>query len=325
MTGNSQTGSIIVMGDLMIDICAPLDSLDALTLSRGSDLPSSITFDVGGSAANTASWLAAAGNSTYLLGAVGSDSMGETINSRLSQPNLHLKLQQFSEHPTGTCIVITESSGERTMIPSAGANAHLSIHQLFNLWAQVPGPRHLHVSGYALFHEVAGATTLVAMEHARSVGMSISFDPSAHTLVSSHSDRIRSALALANILLANEQEATALAQILLGQPALAAEKGILDLAGKLRGLLCAESIDPVAVITLGPRGAIAASSTTEAVPAAEVAVGHIRSTTGAGDAFNAGFLGSWLTGAAVVPALEAGVTLASQALSRVGASPYALD
>jgi hypothetical protein len=26
-----------------------------------------------------------------------------------------------------------------------------------------------------------------------------------------------------------------------------------------------------------------------------------------------------------VPALEAGVTLASQALSRVGASPYALD
>jgi len=325
MTGNSHTGAIIVMGDLMMDICAPLDSLEALTLARGSDLPSSITFDVGGSAANTASWLAEAGKLTYLLGAVGSDSMGATIKSRLSRPCLHLKLHTFSQYPTGTCIVVTESSGERTMIPSAGANEHLSIDQLFELWAHVPTPQHLHVSGYALFHETAGATALVAMDHARSLGMSISFDPSAHTLVSSHSDRIRTALARADILLANEQEAIALAQTFLDLPVLKSETSAMNLATELRGLLCTESVDPVAVITLGPRGAIAAASTTEAVPASVVAATQVKSTTGAGDAFNAGFLGSWLTAAAVLPALEAGVRLASEAISRVGASPYALD
>ena len=44
-------------------------------------------------------------------------------------------------------------------------------------------------------------------------------------------------------------------------------------------------------------------------------------TTGAGDAFAAGFLAAWLPGAGLAAAVDAGQSLAGVAVGRVGASP----
>jgi len=44
-------------------------------------------------------------------------------------------------------------------------------------------------------------------------------------------------------------------------------------------------------------------------------------STGAGDAFDAGLLSAWLTGASTVDVLRAGVRLGAQAVARIGAQP----
>jgi sugar/nucleoside kinase (ribokinase family) len=77
---------------------------------------------------------------------------------------------------------------------------------------------------------------------------------------------------------------------------------------------------PTVVVKLGSAGAILFGRTTEPVTAPAVAV-DVLDTTGAGDAFAAGFLPAWRDGLAPRMALTAGNTVASRAVSRVGARP----
>ena len=77
--------------------------------------------------------------------------------------------------PTGTCIVIVEPGGERTMLPDRGANAALEPADLpIDEFAE---GKHLHLSGYTLLDPGSRSAGLVALEHARAAGMTISVDP----------------------------------------------------------------------------------------------------------------------------------------------------
>ncbi len=75
------------------------------------------------------------------------------------------------------------------------------------------------------------------------------------------------------------------------------------------------------VVKLGSRGVLARDAAgTVAVPALRH---DVVDTTGAGDAFTAGFLPLWLAGAPLAAAIEEGQRLAGAAVGRVGASPLA--
>jgi sugar/nucleoside kinase (ribokinase family) len=73
-------------------------------------------------------------------------------------------------------------------------------------------------------------------------------------------------------------------------------------------------------LKLGPDGAVlaAADAPPVHVPARAASV---RDTTGAGDAFCAGFLAAWLTGAASLAATTAGIDAAALAVSALGGRP----
>ena len=173
--------------------------------------------------------------------------------------------------PTGTCIVLVEPGGERTMLPDPGANdAPLP---------EIPAGSHLHVVGYALLRDGPRASALAAIERARAAGMTVSVDPSSWALIRP------GAIPEVDLLLPNEREA--------------------EVLGERDGM----------VVKLGAGGARWGSVR---VPAAPV---EVVDTTGAGDAFAAGFLSARLAGADRRSSLAAGCAAAARAVAQVGARP----
>src|SRR5688500_4398669 len=109
---------IVILGDVMVDVVVRLSE----PLARGSDAPAVIRFHGGGSAANTAAWLAAAGAEPVLVGVVGDDERGREARAGLVAHGVDARLAVDPELPTGTCLVLVGPDGERTKAPDAGAH-----------------------------------------------------------------------------------------------------------------------------------------------------------------------------------------------------------
>ena len=74
----------------------------------------------GGAAANVAAWLARAGAPVTLIGRVGDDAAGRGGAEELRGGGRRRAARVDPERPTGTCVVLVEPGGERTMLPDAG-------------------------------------------------------------------------------------------------------------------------------------------------------------------------------------------------------------
>jgi ribokinase len=286
---------VVVVGDVMVDVVARLSG----PLAAASDAPAAIRFHGGGSAANAAAWLAAAGVEPVLVGCVGDDERGRHAHGELRMAGVDARLDVDPELPTGACIVLVGPDGERTMVPDAGANDALADDDLPDELLE-PGA-HLHVAGYALLREGSRPAARGAIGRALRVGMSVSVDPSSSALLS---PEFLDWAEGAGLLLPNVPEASALT-------------GESDPERAARAL--AERFDEV-VVTLGAEGALwTDGSEVLRVPAEPVE--SVEDTTGAGDAFAAGLLAARLGGAGVSEALAAGCRLAARAVKQVGARP----
>jgi ribokinase len=283
---------IVVAGDVMSDVVATL----AGPIAHGSDSPARIVQRGGGAAANVAVWLARAGAPVTLIARVGDDLAGRTAAETLAAEGVDARLGIDRRLPTGTCIVLVEPGGERTMLPDAGANAALEA-------APLPADaRHLHVTGYALLHPGSRPAALALIAAARAAGLTVSVDPSsAAPLARNGPDAFLRLVAGADLLLPNRDEAEALTGI--AEPEAAAR----SLSAHAREV----------VVKLGASGALwtdgAAVVRAGARPVPEA------DTTGAGDAFAAGLLAARGAGAAPAAALEAACALAAEAVARAGA------
>jgi len=262
--------TLVVLGDVMVDVIARVIGPPA-PVAHASDTPARVSVMGGGSAANVAAWAAAMGTPVSLVCRVGDDSRGRAAVDELSAAGISVHAEVDRERPTGTCIVLVEAGGERTMLPDPGANdAPLP---------EIPVGSHLHVVGYALLRDGPRASALAAIERARTAGMTVSVDPSSWALIRP------GAIPEVDLLLPNEREA--------------------EVLGERDGM----------VVKLGAGGARWGTVRVPAVPV------EVVDTTGAGDAFAAGFLGSWLAGADPRGSLEAGCAAAARAVARVGARP----
>lgn len=293
---------IYCLGDLMVDVLARLPA----PLAAGSDTPAPIAVLGGGSAANTAAWLASAGVPATFVGRAGDDAFGRAQRDALRSFGLDLALSVDPSLPTGTCIVLVDVDGERTMVPDAGANAALSP-------ADVPVPSftagdHLHVSGYALFGGARDAA-LHAMSSARSVGMSISVGAaSSGPLRSVGADAFLGWAGTDLLLFANRDEAAVLAR---ADTDVSAAELAVALAGRVGR----------AIVTCGADGAVYCDgSAPVSVPAPAV---DVVDSTGAGDAFAAGVLAAFADHAAAEPALRYAHALSAAACALTGARPAA--
>jgi sugar/nucleoside kinase (ribokinase family) len=289
---------VVVVGDVMVDVVAWLDG----PIARGSDAPAQISFGAGGSAANVAAWLVAAGASPALVGCVGDDARGREARSSLLAAGVEVRLITDPEQATGTCVVIVEPDGERTMFPDPGANDALAPGDLPEELFAAGG--HLHIPGYGLLRKGSRPAAKSAIALARSNGMTVSVDPSSAALLSAAFFELADG---ANLLLPNAEEA----RVLTGEdePALAARR----LSERF----------PEVVVTLGGHGALWTDGPGLCrVPA--VAGVTVSDSTGAGDAFAAGLIAARLEGAGPEEALAAACRLAARAVATPGARPRAL-
>jgi sugar/nucleoside kinase (ribokinase family) len=270
---------IYVLGDINVDVVAAHDG----PIAQGSDTAASISMRPGGSGGNVAAWLAHAGADVTLIGRVGTDAAAEIALQRLD--GVELCVTRDEDRPTGTCIVLVAPGGERTMLPDPGANDALTAEELPELNGDL-----LHVSGYALMRAGSRAAALAAIERAREAGMRISVDPASAAPLANDPvflDRIKPI----DLLFPNRDEA--------------------DVLGP--------QIDvPELVITHGADGATWTDGI-ETVSERAIPLDDVIDTTGAGDAFAAGFLSAWP--GPPQGALAAGARLAARAVTQRGGRP----
>lgn len=288
------------LGDLMVDVVARLFG----PLAEGSDSPGVISYVGGGSAANTAAWLARVGESTTFIGSIGDDPAGQSQAESLHRLGVDVRFRVDRSRPTGTCLVLVAPSGERTMVPDPGANLSLLEHDVPTDEFR-PGD-HLHVSGYALLRDSRDAA-LHAIAAARQAAMTVSVGAaSAAPLEQLGPATFLQMVPGDALLFANEKEAG----VLVGR-----SDDTDELARQL-----ASGVGQVA-ITAGSGKAVWSNGEATASMAAERLDGPELDTTGAGDAFAAGFLAARARDAAPEVCLRDGHALAAAACRTTGGRP----
>lgn len=288
---------VVVFGDVIDDI---------VVVPRGpirvdTDTPSSIRHRSGGSAANASAWLARAGAEVDFVGLVGEGDV-ERHSADLASAGVTPHLTAHPTLPTGAIVVLVDGQN-RTMLTERGANAELGPDDVPD--ALLDAAALVHFSGYSIFasRDLDAFTRLIQRAGAR--GVEVSVDPgSAGFLEDFGVERFLDVVDGASILLPNLDEG----RILTG---LNDPEAIATTLGKRF---------PLVALTLGETGVVVANRGTECSYRRANKV-EILDSTGAGDAFSAGFLEAWLRTRNVEVAADAGIALAALAVTTVGGRP----
>jgi ribokinase len=290
------------LGDLMVDVVARLFG----PLAEGSDSPAVIAYVGGGSAANTAAWLTRVGVDSVFVGAIGDDAAGQSQLESLHTLGVDVRFRVDRTRPTGTCLVLVAPTGERTMVPDPGAN--LALQEFDVPIDEFAAGDHLHVSGYALLRDSRDAG-LHALSAAVDAGMAVSVGAaSAAPLGLLGAEPFLKLLPSKVLLFANEKEAA----VLTGREGTALELAT-GLAGNGRQV----------VVTAGSGDAAWSDGSDSVTMAAEPLDRPELDTTGAGDAFAAGFLAARGRDASPAVCLRDGHALAAAACRTTGGRPEA--
>ncbi|MFM1789242.1 MAG: hypothetical protein RLZZ12_591 [Actinomycetota bacterium] len=289
--------SILCIGDAMIDVIVKMKS----EINLNSDTLSDISMHGGGAAANTATWLAHLGVNTTFAGRIGSDIAGSNFHAEL----IHFGVQHLNPPiagaKTGTVVVLVDKHGNRTMFPDSGANSGLSASDLPEL-SEFDA---VFLSGYSLFNpaSIDGVTEII--ENIHELNVPIFFDvASVGTMSAFGKERALSLISGFSGLFLNEEEARYIT-------------GFGDTAQQLQSLVTRA---PLIVIKRGALGAIAKVED-EAMIEKPATNTQVIDTTGAGDAFAAGFLATWLERKNLSDSLSHALDVAAQCVATIGARP----
>lgn len=294
----SRPGRVLVVGDVINDVVVrPLGPV-----ASGTDTPSDVRRTFGGQGGNQAAWLAFLGVEVRFAGRAGAGD-ADAHRQSLEPLGVDVHLTGDPSHETGSIVVVVDASGERSMFTDRGAGARLAPADL--PLALLDGVTHLHLSGYVLFEEESRQATLALAAEARRLGLPVSLDPaSVAGLSRAGRDRFLGWAEGVELLFPNLDEGCLLA-------------GHETPDRVLPALLA--RFQEVA-LKLGPGGALCgtAGGARARVPAVGASV---LDSTGAGDAFAAGYLAARLAGRSLEERVEAAVSAAGLALGAFGGRP----
>ena len=265
----------------------------------------------GGDTLNTAIHLARAGHQTAYLTAIGSDPLSVDLKAQWAAEELDTAL--VLTHParsTGLYAITTDSAGERSFTywrDTSAARAMFDLPDAANALAVAADADLFLFSliSLAILPDSGRERLLDLAREVRARGGQVAFDGNYRQRLWRSGEETRlwrdRAIALADIGLPTLED-----EVQLGAT------GAQDIADHWQGLGCAETL-----IKLGAAGAQLPDGT--AVPPPQVL--SPVDTSGAGDAFNGGYLAARMNGDGIAAAALAGHRLAGWCVMRRGAIP----
>lgn len=293
--------TILVVGDVVDDISVlPLEPVTPRTDTRAQ-----IRMSPGGSAANTAAWLAFLGADVRFVGKAGADGAVRHA-AALADFGVDARIAADPVTPTATIVLTLDDAADRTMYVDRAANSTLASEDVPDtVWDDVAW---LHLSGYTFFDPGTLGVARDLLAEARHRGVPASVDPgSVAFLREVGPEQFLRWTEGVDLVLPNAEEA----RLLAGSTGPFIDHDVLAAAYRH------------VVVTMGATGATyveaaAAGGRREQVVAPRVSV---LDTTGAGDAFTAGFLAEWTATQDPRAALARGVGAASRCVEVRGARP----
>jgi sugar/nucleoside kinase (ribokinase family) len=276
---------LVVVGDGNPDVLVLGDDLTP-EFGQREKLVESMSLVIGGSAAITAVAAARLGVSVALVAAVGSDPAGEFMLSQLAREGVNTDAVVVRDDmPTGMTVALSRGE-DRAILTAVGAVASLRTRDVPA--ALLSEARHVHVSSYFLLAESLGPGLPALLSAVRAAGATTSLDTNWDPAGRWGDERLRAAIAQADVLIPNEAEALRLS----GEGDLAAAARVLTSTGARL------------VVKLGRRGALCVDGSrrhhAQLPPVTAV------DATGAGDCFDAGLIAGLLAGLAMPQATALG-------------------
>ncbi len=257
----------------------------------------------GGSGANTAVVAAALGARVAYLGRVADDELGQVFRHDMRAAGVHFPTAPLSGgDPTGRCLVLVTPDGQRTMNTYLGASTSFGVEQVDR--DVIARSEILYLEGFLFDPPAAQAAFRAAAAAAHAAGRRVALSLSDPFCVHRHRAAFRDLVAgHVDILFANEAEITSLYELDSFDAAaerVRAEVGLAALTRSEAGSLVVRGAETVPILAEPVR---------------------VVDTTGAGDAYAAGFLAALVAGRSLAACGRLASVAAAEVIGHFGARP----
>ena len=286
-------------------IGAPLGSMTLINEDQAHDIYLKMgpaTEMSGGSVANTVAGFANLGGSSSYIGKVRDDQLGDIFNHDMESLGVNIRLEPATDGAaTARSHVLISEGGQRTMQTYLGACLGLSLADITG--ETVGSPKALLLEGYVWDIEEGPALAKKAAEIARQNGTAVSLSLSDSYCVERHREAFADFVQNdVDIVVADEDEIHAL----LGTDNI--ETAVTQLA----------SYDVLFAVTRSEKGSVIVHGDVK-VEQEAAKVEAIVDTTGAGDAYAAGFLYGWVNDRPLSECAQYGTYCATKVIQQLGA------
>jgi sugar/nucleoside kinase (ribokinase family) len=264
----------------------------------------------GGSVANTIAGFANLGGSAAYIGRVRADQLGTIFNHDMRSLGVDIRLKAAADGvPTARSHILITADGQRTMQTYLGACTELGSNDITN--ATMGSPKAALIEGYVWDLPEGPALTQKAIEIAGQNGTTVALSLSDSFCVERHRESFDRAIRNGvDIVVADEDEVNALLQT-------ESFEDSLEALGSYNNLFAITRSEKGSVIVQGDEKIVQAASP----------VDEVIDTTGAGDAYTAGFLYGWVNDFSLAECARIGTFCGTTVIQQVGAriEPGLLD
>ena len=289
---------VVVVGNVTLDIiCQTVNEVpryDSIAFDHVAVTP-------GGCGSNVALGLSASGIQSALVACCGTDNAASLIEKYWKDVGINLDfLERVPDVHTGTSVGLVDSDFQPRFIHTTGANAYLSPDKL-DIPSYVDlGARLVHIAGYFVLPGLLDVELAGKLEEAKCSGMLTSLDVVRSPRMDTP-DVLWPCLTHLDLFMCNEHEGWRIS----------GHRDLHSIAGELRA-----RGGSTIIIKLGKEGCwVENENFAELIPGLQV---NVVDTTGAGDAFAAGFIAALMSGNDVRGACQAGNAAGARIVGSLG-------